>query len=131
MNAYESFLWPFGMMRPFVTAKNVIRHITGWEADGADRVLVLAGGCDKLMTYDVKRKTASFYRDAVEELVEEKKLERKIDTEEQKLAGEGELDNSKNGVRFCSVPGAGHHLQNDVQWEVGARKLLEFYQQLW
>lgn len=33
-------------------------------------------------------------------------------------------------VQMEFVEGAGHHLQNDVQWEDGAAKLFQFYQKL-
>lgn len=42
----------------------------------------------------------------------------------------GPKDTAGRGVRFALVPGAGHHCQNDVGWEVGARKVLAFYRQL-
>jgi hypothetical protein len=47
-----------------------------------------------------------------------------------RLEGQGGEDTTANGTRVTWVPGAGHHLQNDVQWQVGAEKLLAFYEQL-
>lgn len=34
------------------------------------------------------------------------------------------------GVQYRVVEEAGHHFMNDVTWEEGAEKLLEFYEQL-
>ncbi|KAM5345815.1 hypothetical protein ACJ41O_011676 [Fusarium nematophilum] len=95
MNRYESYLWPFSMMYPFASARNVLSHIS---SDG-DKVLVMAGSQDKLMTAAVTEETAAFYGKEVD-----------------------------GGVRMSFVEGAGHHLQNDTQWEDGAKKLLEFYE---
>lgn len=123
-NAYESLLWPMGMVRPFVNARNVVQHIAGWGK--GQRILVLAGGGDKLMTLGVMRQLATFYRRAFRTLVSEKKLEADNSIVVPPEGEEG-LDNAGDGVRLDIVPGAGHHLQNDAQWKVGAKKLLDFY----
>lgn len=101
MNRFESFWWPLGMIRPFATARQILENVEG-KQDG-DRVLVMAGEQDKLMTPDVTRQTAAFYKVAMPD---------------------------GKGVRLEFVEGAGHHLQNDVQWEDGAERLLQWYKQL-
>ncbi|KAF4445877.1 hypothetical protein F53441_10403 [Fusarium austroafricanum] len=100
MNRYESFLWPLSMGHPFVSPSDLLSHIRN---DGAscEKVLVMSGTKDMLIAVSVTEKTAKFYREA----------------------GTGKQD----GVRLRFVEGAGHHLQNDVQWEDGAEKLYEFY----
>jgi hypothetical protein len=128
LSHYESLLWPLAMLRPFVDAKRLLRNITGWGNDG-DRVLIMSGTCDRLMTEDVQREAAKTYRDAFLDLVDDKKLECKVE-EIARLEGEGSMDDTGLGVRLVFVPGAGHHVQNDVQWKVGAGKLLAFLQQL-
>lgn len=100
MNRYESYLWPFGMMYSFASPSNILSHIRNDGASG-EKVLVMAGTQDKLMTVPVTEKTATFYREAG--------------------------NDKRDGVRLRFVEGAGHHLQNDVQWEDGAEKLFEFY----
>lgn len=100
MNRYESYLWPFGMMYSFTSPSNILSHIRNDGASG-EKVLVMAGTQDKLMTVPVTEKTATFYREAG--------------------------NDKRDGVRLRFVEGAGHHLQNDVQWEDGAEKLFEFY----
>lgn len=124
INAYDSLLWPMGMMSPFVNAKSVVRQLFGWG--NGQRILVLAGGGDRLMTVDVMGQLATFYRKAIRTLVGEKKLET-----DGPLAvlpeGEEGMKNAGDGVRLNVVPGAGHHLQNDAQWKVGADELLDFY----
>lgn len=67
------------------------------EGSSAEKVLVMAGSQDKLMDKTVTERTAAWYRDV------------------------------NAGVRIQFVEGAGHHLQNDVQWKDGAEKLLDFY----
>ncbi|KAK7415080.1 hypothetical protein QQZ08_012440 [Neonectria magnoliae] len=101
MSRYESYRWPFSMMKPFATASSVLQHI---HSGGAAKLLVMAGSQDKLMTAQVTQDTAAFYRAAA--------------------------DPEGKEVRLEIVEGAGHHLQNDVQWEDGAGKLHDFYKGL-
>lgn len=134
INAYESFLWPLGMMVPFANAATIIRKIADWGRGGGQRILVLAGGRDRLMTMDVMEKLAAFYRQPLRQMLRDKKL----DTVDGSSGQVGDRENSVNrdvdsdgdGVRLCVVPSAGHHMQNDAEWEVGAEKLLTFYRQL-
>ncbi|KAI1110659.1 Alpha/Beta hydrolase protein [Nemania sp. NC0429] len=128
MNRYESFLWPLGMMFRFVDPKSVLRSIEGWGVN-SNRVLVMAGTEDKLMTKQIQEKAAETYRTAFSELVRERAFEVK-DNVIHALAGEGGLDNAGHGVELAWVPGAGHHLQNDTTWEIGAEKLLAFLHRL-
>lgn len=134
INAYESFLWPLGMMVPFANAATIIRRIVGWGQAGGQRILVLAGGRDRLMTMDVMEKLASFYREPARLLLRDKKLDAvdeyvgQSDVEKESAKRGGDIDS--DGVRLCVVPSAGHHMQNDVEWEIGAQKLLAFYGQL-
>ncbi|KAK3941695.1 Alpha/Beta hydrolase protein [Diplogelasinospora grovesii] len=129
--AYESLMWPLGMGRPFVDPQKLIQQISGWGTGTGtgQRLLVLAGEYDKLVSLDINETLASMYRGAYIGLVKQKKLEA-VPTEVEPLQGEGDKDNVGHGVRVCLVPGAGHHMQNDVMWEVGAQKLLAFYEQL-
>lgn len=100
MNRFESLWWPLAMMRPFATAGQILDSIRPGKGD---RVLVMAGDQDKLMTPEVTLNTTAFYKAVLPD---------------------------GNGVRMELVEGAGHHLQNDVQWEDGAKRLLEWYKQL-
>lgn len=127
-NRYESFLWPLGMMYPFVNARRLLGGIRGW-GHGSERILIMAGTGDKLMTQGVQVKAAKTYRDAFSALVDEKKIDEDSGSV-RKLEGEGGKDNGGCGVRLAWVPGAGHHVQNDVQWKVGAAKLLAWLGQL-
>ncbi|KLU89409.1 hypothetical protein MAPG_08380 [Magnaporthiopsis poae ATCC 64411] len=139
-SAYESFLWPLSMMRRFVDPARLLCRLWGWtsSSDGSgsstrsgQRILIMSGEGDKLMTPPVMRHLAATYRAAFADQANAKKIEVGHDSAEVvPLAGEGGVDDAGQGVRFCIAPGAGHHLQNDVEWEVGARKLLEFYKQL-
>lgn len=127
-NRYESYLWPFSMMVPFAKAENIIRSISGW-GQGGERLMVMTGAVDKMMTKDIMEKLADTYRVEFTAQVDGKKLDAKVD-EVVPIQGEGGRDTAGKGVRQTWVPEAGHHLQNDVTWEIGARKLLEFYNQL-
>ncbi|KAL1853171.1 hypothetical protein Daus18300_011910 [Diaporthe australafricana] len=134
INAYESFLWPLGMMMPFANAATVVQRVTGWGRRGDQRILVLAGGRDRLMTTDVMEKLADYYRKAFRLLMRDKRLDAvdgpAVQLEVEDIKVKGSVDTDGDGVRFCVVPSAGHHMQNDAQWEVGAEKLLAFYHQL-
>ena len=128
---YEAFLWPFSMMYNFASPVDILKSIVGGDK-GGDRVMVLTGTKDVIMTQDIMRDLGDRYRGAMKQMVRRKKMD---DEEEEEagarvLDGEGGEDSSEAGVRVAWVPGAGHHLQNDVQWEIGAQKLLEFHRQL-
>ncbi|TGJ82889.1 hypothetical protein E0Z10_g5882 [Xylaria hypoxylon] len=127
LNRYESFLWPLGMIYRFVDPKKVLRNITGWGA--SNRLLIMAGTEEKLMTKSVQEKAAETYRTAFSELIRETKLEAQDDSV-YPLPGEGGMDNAGHGVELAWVPGAGHHLQNDTTWKIGAEKLLAFLHRL-
>jgi hypothetical protein len=129
VNRYESFLWPLGMLRPFTSATNVLQQISSSGSGSGEKVLVMSGTGDRMMTISVMNELASTYRQAWSRLVTSKKIESKS-TETKPLAGDGGRDSIGRGVRQCFVPAAGHHLQNDVQWKVGAEKLLQFCEQL-
>ncbi|KAI3340532.1 Alpha/Beta hydrolase protein [Ustulina deusta] len=124
MSSYESFLWPIGMIFRFVDPKKVLQNITGWGA-GKNRVLIMAGIEEKLMTKPVQEKAADTYRTAFSGLVQDTKLEAHDDAVHA-LPGDGGMDSAGHGVELAWVPGAGHHLQNDTTWKIGAEKLLAF-----
>ncbi|KAH7635831.1 Alpha/Beta hydrolase protein [Sordaria sp. MPI-SDFR-AT-0083] len=149
-----SFLWPLGMGWRFVDPEKVLLQISDWDETrarvsgegkgkegqrGQQRVLVIAGEKDKIMTPDIMQKLAEWYRAAYGVLVVGKKIDGVVrDTEEDEAAedieemeeGRRDMEDGGMGVRYAIVPGAGHHCQNDVGWEVGAGKVLEFYRQL-
>lgn len=81
------------------------------------------------MRVPIMKELAAFYREAYTQLICEKKIEAKSDNIK-KTAGRLRLDDAGHGTWFTVVPIAGHHLQNDVQWEDGAKQLLDFYCQL-
>ncbi|KAI1813624.1 alpha/beta-hydrolase [Poronia punctata] len=128
LSRYESFLWPLGMFLRFVDPKRLMCNITGWGK--SPRVLVMVGTEDKLMTREVTERTAEIYRAAFSELVSEKKLE--VEDGDVQCLGKGcsVKDDVGHGVELAWVQGAGHHLQNDMNWEIGAEKLLEFVRRL-
>lgn len=107
-NRYEAFWWPLTMLRPFSPASAILKQI---HNTGTERVMVMAGTGDRMMTPDVTRQTAAFYREASE-------------------GRTAEDEDVKDGVRLAFVQGAGHHLQNDVPWRDGAEKLLKFYKNI-
>lgn len=127
LNHYESFLWPLGMMYRFVNPKDVILNIAGWG--NRNRMLIMAGTEEKLMTRPVQEKMAETYRTVFSQLIRERKLDA-VDEAVCSLPGEGGLDNAGHGVELAWVPGAAHHLQNDTPWKIGADKLVAFIRRL-
>jgi len=122
---YESFIWPLDMMkRDFVNVKTVLGNIR--DCSSGERVLVLAGGEDKLMGVKLMQQMANTYRAGHLRLATEKAIDVK-----RKYGGkDSKLTEAEQGVRFGIVEGAGHHLQNDLQWKDGAMKLLDFHERL-
>ncbi|KAF2754626.1 alpha/beta-hydrolase [Pseudovirgaria hyperparasitica] len=105
MAPYESYWWPMSMMWTFADAGRVLQSIKGWNQA------------------EIMEQLSAWYRSAFDSM-------RKTDNPK----GSGsEIVKSQmrgEGVRFEMVEGAGHHVQNDVQWEDGALKILDFYEQL-
>lgn len=153
LNRYESFLWPLGMLLPFTDARKILRSISGWGSASHDndgdsdndknnksrqqqRILIMAGTEDKLMTRNVQLQSAATFRAGHAELVEAGEIRAAADDAVVPLALPGKVtgsesdDNAGHGVQLAFVPGAGHHLQNDTMWEVGAEKLARFLEQL-
>ncbi|ROT43452.1 alpha/beta-hydrolase [Sodiomyces alkalinus F11] len=143
MCRYESFLWPISMLRPFVHVEDVVGSIQGWGGYPGSgmtaRVLVMTGTEDKLTTPHIMKRVAIAYRNALSRLVDTEKTHAEENHRNIEANDEGEDDDEsqnhherdeRHGVWFTLVPGAGHHLQNDVPWEVGAKRLLEFYERL-
>jgi len=129
INPYECFWWPLTMMKRFTSFPRILSHIHGWEQDDSFRILVLRGEHDRLMTRPVMHQLADAFRQSYGVLVSEKKTDAGEVVSSGLLAPDGE-DAQALGVRSSVVPGAGHHMQNDIGWEVGAQKLLDWYQQL-
>jgi pimeloyl-ACP methyl ester carboxylesterase len=119
MTEFESMLWPLGMMFPFVNVQNVLRSIVGWR-HGQSRLLVIAGGKDTLMGVPLMEKMAAAYRFTLSKIFQTLPTSSMVDSQ----------DSQRPGVEFAVVEGSGHHLQNDLQREECAGKLLEFIDQL-
>jgi pimeloyl-ACP methyl ester carboxylesterase len=115
MPKMESFAWPMGQNFRFGTFRNILQRITGWGV--GQRVLVLAGENDRLVDLTVAQREAREAREAFVHLAKTGRIEAK-------------KEQSDSGVRYYVVKGAGHHMQNDLQWEDGARQLLQWYEQL-
>ena len=138
MSHYESLAWPIGMMRRFTSIESTLRHVSGWRS-GSDRVVVIAGGKDRLMSVKLMRRIVVEYHDGAGRMaltgVDNQSSAEEV-TKPEYVADDVELDDGQdvvsrgNGVRFCAVGGAGHHLMNDLQLERGAEMLVEFLKQL-
>jgi hypothetical protein len=113
-----------GLLNRFANCSNVIKNVLGWG--NTSRIAVIAGEFDKLVDPSLVRRTGDEYRIAFESSAAYGSIKAESTTVK-------ELDNGESvglGVRSYLVKGAGHHLQNDLQWQDGALKLLDFYSQL-
>jgi pimeloyl-ACP methyl ester carboxylesterase len=126
----DSIVWAIGMIRKFVDFRRVVqRGVDGWGGDKLDgeRILIMAGELDILMDSRMIHRLAKHYRKAVRGSVDEK-----VDrvTGDVERSQEAYTEDRGDGVRMVVVKGAGHHVQNDLQWEVGAQRVVDFLQQL-
>ncbi|KAK3903881.1 Alpha/Beta hydrolase protein [Staphylotrichum tortipilum] len=110
---YESFVWAVDLMKP----------------DRGESVMVLCAELDRIMRLPIMEDLAETYRTTYSTMVRREQLQG-ADAEVSPLPGEGDGDSVGHGVRYCVVPRSGHQLQNDASWEIGARKLLAFCEQL-
>ena len=115
MPYWESMQWPLFMGRAFVSFSRIVQNITGWGH--GNRVCVLAGDIDAIVTPDIAEANAKLIRDAVKEQAQTKKIEG--------LEATGDA-----GVQFVVAEKAPHHFQNDLTREEAAGHVLEFLQQL-
>jgi len=111
MPEYESMRWPVGMMTRFVSPERVIGNILP-TLKGRRRVMVVAGGEDKLMDGAIMQRLAAWYRAAWESI--------------RGKGEEGGEEGSAEVVRFGTVEGSGHHVMKDSMWKVGAEMVLEW-----
>lgn len=135
LSPYESMLWPMQALFRFVTGPDVISSIVGWatkKTSGSDessriapRFLVLAGEKDVLCTPSILEDAAERYGAAFHHCVRVGK----VDGVSESDFGSG---NGKEGagVSFKVAKGLGHHLQNHVEWEIGAEEILRWAEQL-
>ncbi|KAL8799895.1 MAG: hypothetical protein Q9182_005552 [Xanthomendoza sp. 2 TL-2023] len=129
MPEWESLRWPLGMMRPFVSFPRILENITGL-GKRVSHVCIMAGSEDKLVGVKIPQRLANVFRDAVKASTETKKTDGPADfATEENETHEYHADLS-HGVHFVVVKGAGHHFQNDLQQETGARQLLAFIRRL-
>ena len=121
MAPYEALGWPTGTMGSWKGGRNVwldadkiVCNITT-QGPSKDRVLVMLGSEDKIMQGTQDRMVAEYAKAM------------KMLGKDEKGGGNGR---ASTGVRLIQIHRAGHHLQNDVQWEKGAKELLDFLSQV-
>jgi hypothetical protein len=128
LSPYESMLWPMQGLFKFVTGPDVLSSITGWSSKSSTRkgvsqnLMVLGAEHDVLCTPPILKDAAERYRAAFAQMVELGK----VDGVSTKDVESGE----EHGVRYRTVKGVAHHLQNHVEWEKGAKEVLEWVEQL-
>jgi len=124
----EAVFWALGMTSKFVDFRRVVQNIAGWgggKLDG-ERILIMGGELDILMDPQMIHRLAKDYRNTARDSMGEK-VDRINDVG---YSEEAYTEDREDGVRVVIVKGAGHHVQNDLQWEVGAQRVVDFLQQL-
>ena len=90
-----------------------------------DSVCIIVGDQDKLMHVGMCQQQAIEYRQCLARMLEPTRATQSLAPSTRERKG-GLATESTGGVRLVVVEGAGHHLQNDVQQEIGAQMLLQF-----
>jgi pimeloyl-ACP methyl ester carboxylesterase len=129
MPNYESLAWAFGMMKRFTDVPCILRNIQGWGTSPS-RIMVMAGAEDKLMGVKLMEDMAREYRDGIEQLSSQKKMEPVNSLQTRSQISKNVKQDIKGGVAMVVVEGAGHHLQNDIQADEAAGALKLFLEQL-
>lgn len=139
MANYECMWWPFGMAgrgwsvknKVWLDVRDILGGLLGWEGK-RDKVMVMIGGEDRMMGGTEGRMCWEF-REGIEQLQREKKLETEIDCDEKvdrEVMDRYVTEERQGGVRLVEVKNAGHHTQNEVQWKEAAEALRRFAEQV-
>jgi hypothetical protein len=92
--------------------------------------LIMIGTAD-LMMGGTERRMASEFREAIKVLQDEKKIDRDVALEKQRVEQMDKYvtEEAFGNVRLVEVLNAGHHTQNDVQWREACEALRRFSEQ--
>lgn len=115
MPIVESMMWPAGLMRAFVTEAEVLKKVTGGKA-GKQKVLLIAGGSDVLVTPDIVRHSFDRYRLAASSFPSHDVLPQ----------DDEKADSERETVGYVEIKGSGHHVMLDWQWQTAAELVLSF-----
>jgi len=131
----ETMIWVLGLIPKFVDFRIVVQRSIvglGGSKPAGERIMILAGELDMLMDVGTMHRLAKRYRDTVRHSMSEEKDADVTGSEVEDEADEEEAytEDREDGVRMVVIKGAGHHIQNDLQWEVGAERVADFLQQL-
>lgn len=130
----ESMVCVLGMIPKFVDFRSVVqRSIVGLGGckPESERILILVGELDVFMDVRTMHRLAKRYREAVRHSIDENGEARVSSFEGHEADREQTyMEDRGDGVRMVVVKGAGHHVQNDLQWEVGVERVVDFLQQL-
>lgn len=138
MPFYEAMWWPMSMMGNFMawwrgasrwlSTEDILRNISGnAQHPSNDRICVMVGDQDVLMDLDMCRRQVAEYRKGLTEMKHLQSSARPAVHSDEAM--DGVSVKSADGVRMVVVPGAGHHVQNDVQYSKAAEALLDFVRQ--
>jgi pimeloyl-ACP methyl ester carboxylesterase len=133
LSPYESMCWPMQALSPFVTGPDVVQQIIGWTSREGEstkealacitpRFLVLAAEQDVLCTPPVLLDAAKRYRAAFRLCLRTGRLDGVSEEDVESVV--------EDGVAFMEVKGVAHHLQNHVEWEKGAKAVLQWAEKL-
>ncbi|KAK6363749.1 hypothetical protein TWF730_001167 [Orbilia blumenaviensis] len=133
MSPYLSYWWPMQIMGRFVKTENVLSNLKGW---GGGRVFVLAAERDRLMSLNLMGRVAEEYREQRKSMIRSGVFTNGGSMSKSWVPGEndrtkfGGLEGIWDGIAYRVVEGAGHHLQNDLQRNIGAAYLEQWLKTL-
>ena len=146
MPRYESLMWPMQLFGSFwgwlrgrprwLSVRDILGGIRGDERAlegkrGVERVCVMVGEKDVLMDVGMCSRVATEFREEIRSMRADKKMDGGQDVDrEVHEEDEEKIVEREGGVRFVVIKGAGHHTQNDVQWEIAAEELRRFVVQV-
>jgi pimeloyl-ACP methyl ester carboxylesterase len=142
MAPYESMGWPisqFGSFWKWLLGRNewldidkIIKSINAPNQTSGERVLILVGDEDMMFREGMYFRQAEDYRRGFERLAQVKKIDTPSGPTKSELVQSPcfRVSESSSSVALKVVLHAGHHLQNDVQRDVGAQALQELIAKL-
>jgi pimeloyl-ACP methyl ester carboxylesterase len=136
MSNYEAMWWPFGMAgqgwsltyRTWLEPVKILKNITHWDRT-SDKVAVMIGTQDKMMR-GTEGRMVKEYREGMTQIYTNLGVDAEGALTHSSLIRGPIREHQSLGVRLIEVENAGHHTQNDVQWEEAAEAVRRFADQV-
>ena len=138
MSNYECMWWPLGMAgkgwgikgRIWLQTSDILTSIVDWRGK-QDKVMVMTGTEDRMMN-GTERRMVTEFQEGIQAVQQEKGESMAVLEENpaKRTMDKHVTEESSGGIRLVQVGHAGHHTQNDVQWQEAAEALRRFAEQV-